>query len=73
MTHFNPKENPWYSFMVQVKWTIVILNADKRITSVENFQGSYGESKPKHPVLWQSDRFSYVFKYDYLKGWNFNV
>ena len=40
LTHFTPKEIPWYSFLLEAEWTPGLLNADKRNRSLENFRGS---------------------------------
>jgi hypothetical protein len=50
---FTPKETLWYSFLSEVKWTPMLLNAD-RIRSTENFQGPHRKPKPGHCVLWRT-------------------
>jgi hypothetical protein len=38
--HLTPKEINWYSFRLETEWTPGILNADRKMRSLENFQGS---------------------------------
>jgi hypothetical protein len=49
-----PEEVPWYSFPLEAEWTPGLLNADRRIGSIQNFQGPHRESNPKPPILWHS-------------------
>ena len=51
---FTPKKIPWYSFLLQAEWTPGLLNADRRITSLEHFHGSHREPNTEPPVLWRS-------------------
>ena len=50
---FTPKEIVWYSFLLKAEWTTWLKNADRTNRSLENFQRSYRESNPKHPLLWR--------------------
>ena len=52
--NLSPKNIPWYSFLLEAEWTPRLLNADKRMSTLENFQGTYRESKSEPPVLWRS-------------------
>jgi len=42
--------------VLEVVWSLQVLNADRRNTSLENFQVTYRESNPEPPVLWHSSR-----------------
>jgi hypothetical protein len=42
-----PQEIPWYSLLLEAEWTPGLLNVDKRIRSLENFQGPNWESSPE--------------------------
>jgi hypothetical protein len=35
---FTTKEIRWYSFLLEAEWTLGLLNADRRIRSLENFE-----------------------------------
>ena len=50
--HFTPKEIPWYLFLLDAEWKPVLLNADRKIRSLSNFQGPYRESNTVPPALW---------------------
>jgi hypothetical protein len=47
--YFSSKEIPWHPFLLQVDWAPGLLNADRKIKSLENFQGLHYESNPGHP------------------------
>ena len=49
-----PLEIPWYPFLLEAEWTTGLLNADRRITSLENFQGFHQKSNPGRPILWRN-------------------
>ena len=49
--HFTPKEIAWYSFLSEAERPLGIVDADTRLTSLENFQESDRESKPGPPIL----------------------
>lgn len=49
-----PKKTPWYSFLLEVERTPVLLNADGRNRSLENFQVPYRKSNPQPTVLWRN-------------------
>ena len=53
LSHFTPKEIPWYC-LLQGEWAPGLLNADRRIRSLQNFEGPHRESSPERPVLWLS-------------------
>jgi hypothetical protein len=44
------QEIPWYSFLLQDKWTTGLLNLDKRNRPFENFQGPYQASNPEPAI-----------------------
>jgi hypothetical protein len=46
--------------MLKAKWSPVLLNADRRIRSVENFQGPHQESKLRSPALWRITLYTRV-------------
>ena len=58
--HLTLKKIPWYSFLLEAKWTPVLLNADRRIRSVEHFQGPHQESKLRPPALWRITLYTRV-------------
>ena len=49
-----PKEIPLFLLLFEVEWNPRLLNADRKNSSLENFQGPYRESNPEPPVFWQS-------------------
>jgi hypothetical protein len=53
--YFTPKEILWYLFLLEAEWTPVVMNVDRKIRSLENFQGPHQELSPKLPVLWCTD------------------
>ena len=49
--HIYPQVNP---FLLEAEWVPGLLNADRRNSSLENFQGLYTASNPISPSLWHS-------------------
>jgi hypothetical protein len=52
--HLTSKVISWYSFLLMAEWTPGLLSMDKRIRSLENFQGPHRESNSRPLVLWHS-------------------
>ena len=46
--------NSWYSFLLEAEWTPVLVNADRRIRSLENFQRPHRKSNPRSLVVWRN-------------------
>lgn len=57
-----------YPFLFEVEWTAGILQADRRIRSVENFEGPYREWIPERPVLWRSSSTNRTGRAGLLQG-----
>jgi hypothetical protein len=48
---FTPEQIPWYLFLLEAEWTPGVLNANRRIRSLEKFLCPHLESKSGPPVL----------------------
>jgi hypothetical protein len=46
-----PQGNSFPSFLLEAKWTPELMNADRKIRPLQNFQRLYRESNPRRPVL----------------------
>ena len=66
--HFTPKDILWYSFLSEAEWTPGQLNADRRMRTLESFQGTYRESNTEPPVLWRSafNQLRHLFNFNTL-------